>query len=285
MISEGTYLSADGLTLFYRDYESAIPSGVPVLCLPGLTRNSRDFAQLAKHISGTRRVICPDFRGRGHSDWDPNYTNYQPTTYVGDVGALLAHLDLDRIIVIGTSLGGFVAMGLAAANATVLEGVILNDIGPEVDPEGIERIRGYVGKGRPVTSWEDAANETRRLGEAALPGRDEAWWLGFAKACYREGPDGVPVLDYDPKIGDATRETPAAPPPELLWALYGALKPVPVLAIRGETSDILAPETLERMGQEKPDLITVTIPGVGHAPMLDEPVAVAAIDGFLAEQS
>lgn len=279
---EKTHKSTDGLSLFYRDYPSATSVKVPVLCLPGLTRNSLDFADLAPRLAKTRRVICPDFRGRGLSDYDPNYANYQPTAYVGDVIALIEHLGLDRVVLIGTSLGGLVSQGVVAASPGLVAGVVLNDIGPELHPVGLKRIQSYVGRGAEIKNWEDAGREVKRLNGEAHPARPDAFWAEYAYKVCNENESGVPQFAYDLKIGDAAREAPAAPP-EALWALYGLLKDTPTLAIRGEISDLLSQECFAKMQALKPDLVQATVSGVGHAPMLDEPEAVNAIEEFLSK--
>jgi len=187
---------------------------------------------------------------------------------------------LPRVVVIGTSLGGIIAMGLALVAPQRLAGVVLNDVGPEIDQRGIDRIRGYTGKLPPVKSWADAAAQARAIYSIAMPEYTDAQWLAFCRQTYREGPDGVPVPDMDPRIGDAIRDGPAAP--AAMWPAFTALKPIPTLAIRGATSDLLSAATFARMQEVKPDLIQVEVPGRGHAPALDEPAAERAIDAFLA---
>jgi len=275
----GTWESAEGLKLFYRDFGPREGGGVPVLCLPGLTRNSRDFTDLARHLAERRRVVCPDLRGRGHSQHDPEWRNYQPLTYVNDTWRLLDALGLERVVVIGTSLGGLMAMIMAAQQPQRLIGVVLNDVGPEIAPEGLARIRGYTGKLPAVLSWEDAVAQVREIYGVALPGLDDARWLAYARQGFRENAEGIPQLDYDPAIGRAIEEVSGEPPDP--WPLFRALT-MPTLALRGESSDILAPATLERMQQEKPDLQAVIVANRGHVPLLDEPESLAAIDAFLA---
>ncbi|MCU0760032.1 MAG: alpha/beta hydrolase [Steroidobacteraceae bacterium] len=270
----------DGLKMYCREYGAAHRAGPAVLCLPGLTRNSRDFESLARGLSDRWRVLTPDLRGRGRSDHDPNWQQYQPMTYVADVGELLQQRGESRVVVIGTSLGGLVAMLMAALNPAALAGVVLNDVGPEIDPAGIARIAGYVGRLPPVRSWEEAAAQARLVNGAALPDFTEDDWMRFARAAYRDDGAGRPVLDMDPRIGDAMREVPAGAAPDL-WPLFGLLAKVPALAIRGDTSDILSAATFARMAQLKPDLRTLVVPGRGHAPTLDEPVCRSAIRAFL----
>lgn len=271
--------SPDGLTLYYRDYPAG-PGRLPVLCLPGLTRNSRDFEQLALRLQRSgRRVLTPDLRGRGRSQYDPNWSNYQPTTYLGDLVALLVAAAADRVIVVGTSLGGILAMLISAMRPEAVAGAVLNDVGPEIAAQGRERIARYVGRSPPVRSWPEAARQARETYGLALPDLTDTQWLDFARCGYVEV-DGVPRLDMDPMIGEAVRSAPAGAAPDL-WPLFAALRPLPVLAIRGALSDILSESTFERMAREKPDLRRVTVEQRGHPPLLDEAVCLAAIDEFL----
>jgi pimeloyl-ACP methyl ester carboxylesterase len=274
------FTSADGLRLYYRDYPAAEPGRLPVLCLPGLTRNCRDFERVALSIRRTRRVLSPDLRGRGRSQYDPNYLNYHPGTYVGDLARLLADAGVDRVVLFGTSLGGILSMLIAAGSPQVPAGAILNDVGPEVAPEGLQRIASYVGKHAPVRSWQEAADQMRAMYGVAMPDAGDADWMAFARRSYSEV-DGVPVLDVDRGVGEAVRSAPAGAAPDL-WPLYAALGPVPTLAIRGELSDVLSVATFDRMQREKPDLRRLTVPRRGHPPLLDEPECVTAIDEFLA---
>jgi pimeloyl-ACP methyl ester carboxylesterase len=274
------FMSADGLRLYYRDYPAEAPGRTPVLCLPGLTRNSRDFESIAVRIRRSRRVLCADLRGRGLSQHDPNWKNYHPGTYVGDVALLLKDAGVSKVIILGTSLGGILAMVVAATTPQVLAGVILNDVGPEVAAEGLKRISTYVGKNAPVNSWAEAAAQARNTYGLAWPDATDADWLDFARRSYTEV-DGVPRLAMDPMIGEAVRAAPAGAAPDL-WPVFGALKPIPTLALRGALSDVLSQETFDRMAREKPDLVRVTVAQRGHPPMLDEPDSVAAIESLLA---
>ena len=272
---ENYYQSGDGLRLFYRDYGEAGPA---VVCLPGLTRNSRDFDNLAVHLASRFRVLCPDLRGRGFSEHDPAWHNYHPATYVADTWCLLDTLAIERCAIIGTSLGGLMSMLMAGEAPQRLTGVVLNDVGCEVAPEGLARIVGYVGNLPPVSSWEEAAAQAREVNGIAAPDLDDADWLEFARRIYREDENGVPCLDMDPNIGRALVEvggTLADP-----WELFDDMQ-MPVLEIRGALSDILSPGILDRMKALKPELQVVEVANRGHAPLLDEPEARAAIDAFL----
>lgn len=277
---EQTWASADGLTLFARVYESAGREAPTVLCLPGLTRNSRDFEALAPHLAEGYRVICPDLRGRGFSQRDPQWRNYHPGTYVQDIGRLMEVFGLGRVAVIGTSLGGLLAMLLAAGEPSRVAGIVLNDIGPEADPRGIERIRGYTGKLPPVCTWEEAIAQFREVNGRAWPGLSAEQWSVVTHRSYREDASGTPALDYDPLIGEAIRAARAVP--EGLWPAFAQIKAVPMLVLRGALSDILSAEILERMRREKPDLLSLTVADRGHVPLLDEPQVLQAIDRFLA---
>jgi len=277
--AERTFTCRDGLRLYYRDYPGPTRPGVAALCLHGLTRNSKDFEELAPRLARTRRVLALDVRGRGRSERDPQAARYLPPVYAQDVVELLAAAGEPRVAVIGTSMGGLLALLLAAARPELLAGVVLNDIGPVVDPKGIARIASYVGKGADVRSWDAAADAMKSLNAPFFPAFGPADWLRFARRTYREDSDGTLRPDYDPAIAEATRAGGAVPAD--LWGLYAALAPIPTLAIRGELSDILSDETLDEMARRKPDLEVLRVPRRGHAPTLDEPECVAAIEKFL----
>jgi pimeloyl-ACP methyl ester carboxylesterase len=279
-MTERWFESADGLRLYYRDYAPATPGRLPVLCLPGLTRNSRDFEHVALRLQRDRRVLCADLRGRGRSQHDPNWQNYHPGTYLADIGRLLADATVERCVFFGTSLGGILTMLMAAAQPHRVAAAILNDIGPEVDPAGLARIASYVGRFPPARTWDEATTIVRATYELALPDLTDEQWADYTRRSYTDV-DGVPRLDMDPNIGEAVRAAPAATAPDL-WPVFAALKPVPTLVLRGATSDILSAATLDRMQVEKPDLVRVEVGNRGHVPLLDEPEAVTAIDAFLA---
>ena len=274
------YASADGLRLHYRDYPADAAGRLPVLCMPGLTRNCRDFESTALRLQRTRRVLTPDLRGRGRSQPDPNWRNYHPGTYLTDLTLLLADAGVPRVVLLGTSLGGILSMLMAATAPHVPAAVILNDIGPEVDPAGAQRISSYVGRHAPVRDWAGAAAQMRAMYQVAMPDAEESDWMAFARRSYTEV-DGAPQLDVDPGIGEAVRAAPAGAAPDL-WPVYASLRPLPALAIRGELSDVLSQGTFDRMAREKPDLRRVTVARRGHPPLLDEPECIAAIDAFLA---
>jgi pimeloyl-ACP methyl ester carboxylesterase len=278
-MTERWFESADGLQLYYRDYPAESPGKLPVLCLPGLTRNSRDFAHVALRVRRDRRVLCADLRGRGQSQHDPHWQNYHPGTYLGDIARLLDDAGVDRCVFFGTSLGGILTMLTAATAPHRIAAAILNDIGPEVDPVGLARIASYVGRFPPAHTWDEAVALVRATYEFALPGLTDEQWVDYARRSYTDV-DGTPRLDMDPMIGEAVRSAPAAAAPDL-WPVFRTLGPIPTLVLRGATSDILSSATLDRMQAEKPDLVRVEVPNRGHVPLLDEPEAVTAIDAFL----
>ena len=277
------WLSKDGLSLYSRVYDAAGSTAAPVLCLPGLTRNSKDFEDLALHLSPRYRVICPDLRGRGLSAPDPVWQNYHSGTYLADLAGLVAGLGVQRLTVIGTSLGGLLAMSLPAFLPGIIAGVVLNDIGPEIDPVGVARIKAYAGKLPPVRSWDEAVAQLRAMYGAAWPGLSDDTWARLARRSYREDATRTPILECDPKVGEALRAAPAAAGD--LWPLWAQLGTLPVLAIRGALSDILSASTFARMQREKPDLVPLTVASRGHVPLLDEPECLAAIDALLARVS
>lgn len=273
----------DGRQLYVRDYGRRAGDRTPLLCLPGFTRDSRDFHELALRHAATRRVVCPDLRGRGRSERDPNPDNYAPAALLEDVLDVVDALGVPRAVVLGASFGGFLAMGLGAARPRLLAGVILNDVGPEIDRAEMARIAGYIVEHRPQPSWEAAARHARESFGRDWQRQDDETWLKLVRQSYSEGPDGRLQLDHDPAIARPLQATLQGGRDSAdLWRLFRALKPVPALVLRGALSRILKPSTLERMVAEKPDLVTVVIPGVGHMPILDEPEALTAIDGFLA---
>jgi pimeloyl-ACP methyl ester carboxylesterase len=273
--------SVDKLRLFCRIYPARQSGGLPVLCLPGLTRNSRDFTALATHLSAHREVLSADLRGRGRSAWDPDPTHYHLPTYVQDAWSLLDARGVSRVLVVGTSLGALMGMVMAATKPERIAGVVLNDAGPEIDPAGLRRIAGYAGKLSPVTSWTQAAAQAKSVYSIALPGLTDEDWLAYAHQGYRESAEGIPVPDMDPRISEAFKN-PATAPADM-WPLFAVIKNVPMLVIRGALSDLLSAATLERMAREHPGLEHITVANRGHAPLLNEPKCVPAIDAFIAQ--
>ncbi|MEZ5958430.1 MAG: MFS transporter [Hyphomonadaceae bacterium] len=280
--SEGQFTNVDGLKLQYRDYAPVgAVTGPPVLCLHGLTRNARDYEELAPMIAALgRRVIAASQRGRGGSDPDSKHERYNPGVYTQDMLALLNHLSVDQAVFVGTSMGGLMTMIAAATAPQRLAGAVLNDIGPEIDPAGLARIQSYVGQGEPMASWPEAAALCRSVNGVAFPKeRGEAFWLNFARKICREEAPGRIVLDYDPAI--ARTVAPGSQDISDLWPLFDTLTPIPTLIVRGAITDILMQSTVEEMRRRKPGLIVASVPDVGHAPFLTEPDAWAALKAFL----
>jgi pimeloyl-ACP methyl ester carboxylesterase len=278
--------STNGLTLYARDYAGGSgPARLPVVCLHGLTRNSRDFGDVAPGVAAAgRRVLVADVRGRGRSERDPDPGNYNPGVYAQDVAGLLDALGIARALFVGTSMGGLITMLIASARPGLVAGAVLNDIGPQVAPEGLARIAAAVGRAPPIETWDDAAEYARLVNGMAFPGRDRTFWLDFARRTFSEGPDGRVGLDYDPAIAQAFRtgDDEPAPLPDL-WPLFHALaQDRPLLLIRGGNSDLLDAPIAARMREAAPRMVYAEVPGIGHAPMLDEPEAAAAIRDFLA---
>lgn len=276
------YVSAqDGLRLSYRDYGTPERHRPAVLCLPGLTRNAKDFEELACALAPHWQVLSPEYRGRGQSAYDKDWRNYQPKTYVDDIRHLLAATNVHRVVVIGTSLGGLLAMAMTAAMPTVLAGAVLNDIGPTIEGAGLVRIRQYIAALQPVRDWDAAA---RQLAKAIpdWPAGNHQEWLDVARATYRQHDDGLLRPDWDPAIARPFGRASGAAPPDL-WALFHGLCRLPLLAVRGERSDILSASTLSAMHALAPSMRTVTVAGVGHAPALKRPEERAAIEALLAD--
>jgi pimeloyl-ACP methyl ester carboxylesterase len=269
----------DGLRLYYRDYGDPRSRRLPVLCLTGLTRNSRDFAALAARLAPHRRVLCPDYRGRGRSDYDPDWRNYDPMTYLNDIGHLLVANDVHRVVVIGSSLGGLLGMGLAVLRPTSVAAIVVNDIGPDIERGGLDRILDYIGKDHPQPDWPSAVTALRQS-LPRLASKDDGWWERFARATYREGDDGI--LHYDWDVAIAKPLIRANGRVQDLWPPFRGLRDLPTLVVRGGISDVLSEAGLMRMAEAKPDLIHVTVPDVGHVPSLDEPEIQGTLDDFIA---
>jgi pimeloyl-ACP methyl ester carboxylesterase len=269
----------DGLRLRYRDYPGSADKP-PILCLPGLTRNSRDWADFAERYSPRLRVLALEFRGRGGSDYDPVPQRYNPLTYARDVLELLDQLGIEQAIFAGTSLGGLVTMTVAAMAPQRIRATIMNDVGPDIDASGVERILTYVGKDRRFAGWDQAAEAIAANNGASFERYTHEDWVKMAKRNCRED-DGEIRFDYDMAIAEAFKTT--GPTPHVdLWPFFAALAHKPLLVIRGAKSDLLTAATAARMQKAAPNMKLAVVPGVGHAPELNEPAAVAAIDEFLA---
>jgi pimeloyl-ACP methyl ester carboxylesterase len=278
------WTSREGLSLYARDYAGrGGEARLPVVCLHGLTRNSKDFEDVAPRIAAIgRRVIVPDTRGRGRSAYDPQPERYDPKVYARDILGLLDQLGISRAVFLGTSMGGIITMMIAALRRRAIAAAILNDVGPEVDKAGVDRILSYAGKFRPIVNWEDAVSHVRLTSGSAFPNNSDADWKLFAERTFRDE-GGVPTFDYDPAIMVPMSKGPPKTRSLLGMLLFRRLaRSRPTLLIRGELSDLLSERIAARMKRNAPSLETVLVPGVGHAPVLTEPAAVAAIDEFLA---
>ncbi|MBX9859416.1 MAG: alpha/beta hydrolase [Sphingomonas sp.] len=277
--------SRDGVRLHARDYaprDAAKAAGrPPILCLPGLTRNARDYDAVAARLSAEWRVLAVNLRGRGESGYAKDPMTYVPLTYVQDVEALLTEIGADRYVAFGTSLGGIVTMLLAGAAHEQLVGALLNDVGPDIDPAGLARIRGYVGRSHTWPTWMHAARAVAEANADTYPDYAIGDWLAMAKRLYRVNAAGRIVLDYDMKIAEPFRVPGNEAGPDM-WRALDRLKGLPVAIVRGAASDILPETTAARMLAELPGATLTTVPRTGHAPTLAEPEAAAAIDALLA---
>lgn len=277
---DGYWWSNDGLRLHYRDYQGG-EGKPPILCIPGLTRNARDFGPVADRLAGDWRLIVVELRGRGESAYAKDPMTYVPLTYLQDVEALIAELKLDRFVAFGTSLGGILTMLLAATGPQRIAGAMLNDVGPAIEPAGLARIRTYVGKGGNWPTWLHAARAIAEVQRACYPCYEIADWLAMAKRTCRLTPQGRIVQDYDMKIAEPFR-LPGGEAGVDMWPALDALKGRPTLLVRGELSDILSAGNADEMVRRLPNMELVTVPDVGHAPVLDEAEAAAGIDRLLA---
>ena len=272
------WTSADGIKLHYRDYAGP-HERPPILCLPGLTRNARDFEPVAERCAGQWRVIAVDLRGRGGSEYDPDPANYNPSVYVTDVLKMLDQLGIADAVFVGTSLGGLCTMLLALHDAERIAGALLNDIGPVIDQAGIDRIRGYVGEDQRFASWDEAIAILSARNVAGFPRWRAGEWERYVRRICRE--DGGAIrFDYDMAIADNFRRIAGLPQVDV-WPLYRALDGRPVTILRGELSDLLSAETAQAMATEMSNAELVTVPDVGHTPSFEEPESQAALDGLL----
>lgn len=272
--------SRDGLDLFARDYGQP-NDRPPVICIPGLTRNSRDFEEVAPWIAARGwRVLAVDLRGRGRSGRGPK-RGYRPPVYAEDIVALMESIGAPKAIFVGTSLGGLVTFALATKDPDRIAGVVLNDVGPRVAKTGLTRIRAYAGNPVAVETWDEAAAYARRTNAAAFPNYGEADWRAVARRLFREE-NGRPVLDYDAAIFSAPPVWLVRMVEPLLWSAFRTLvKAGPVMLVHGELTDVIDGPTRDRMKQLAPEMGMTAVPDVGHAPMLTEPAAREALAAFL----
>jgi len=278
---EDRYLwSADNVRLHYRDH-AGDPARPTILCLPGLTRNARDFESLAAHLAPRFRVVTSSFRGRGDSGYAKDPLTYVPLTYLQDLGRLVDEACLQRFIIIGTSLGGLMGLLLDMTHRDRIAGLILNDLGPTMEEAGLQRVRSQVGRGGNWPTWLHAARDIARRQADIYPGWPLEKWLAHTKRLCRISREGRIAWDYDPEIA-APFDLPHSDSSLDLWLALDGFRGRPVLSLRGERSDILTAGTQAEMQVRIPGLVAVTVPKVGHAPTLEEPAALEAIERFLA---
>jgi pimeloyl-ACP methyl ester carboxylesterase len=277
--TDGYWWSNDGLRLHFRDYAGPA-NRPPIVCIPGLTRNARDFEGVAARLAGDWRLICVELRGRGESAYAKDPMTYVPLTYIQDMEALIAELKLKRFILFGTSLGGLITMLLAASGSDRIAAALVNDIGPVLETRGLERIRSYVGRPQNWPTWLHAARAICEAQKDRYPKWSLDQWLVYAKRLCKLTQSGRIVLDYDMRIAEPFK-LPGGETGFDLWPAFRALAGTPALVVHGAGSDLLSAATVERMKAELSTLESVTVPDVGHAPTLEEPEAAAAIDALL----
>jgi pimeloyl-ACP methyl ester carboxylesterase len=281
-----TYTSNDGLQLYARDYPAAAGQAhLPVICIHGLTRNSSDFDEFAPQVAALgRRVIAVDVRGRGHSQRDPNPDNYNPQVYAGDIEKLMHDLGIARAVFVGTSMGGLITMTVAARNLDLVAAAVLNDIGPVISPKGLARIAGYTGKSAALSSWGEAAGYVKDINTCAFPNNSDEEWLKWARRSFEEGDDGKLLARYDPNIAIALQTGKLRPTSLAARMAFKRLaRKRPTLLVRGGLSDLVEDHQAAWMRKAAPEMQYVEVPNVGHAPMLTEPEAMAAIRSFLGQ--
>lgn len=266
------FISArDGLRLHARDYGPLASPALPIICLPGFARTAADFHELALALSQDeakpRRVLALDYRGRGRSDYDKQWANYDIRVELDDMTQFLTAAGISEAVFVGTSRGGLLTMALAAARPTLIKGVVLNDIGPVIDAQGLLKIRGYVGKLPLPRSYLEGADILRRFADQQFPALGDAEWEMMARRTWTER-DGKLAPDYDPNLMKVLEALDLEAPLPVLWGYFAGLNHVPLLALRGANSDLLAEKTLHEMAERHPDCETFVVPGQGHAPLL-----------------
>jgi len=281
--TEAYYKSVDGLNLYYRHYVGP-EQAIPVICLSGLTRNSGDFNELASRYSKIRPFYCLDYRGRGKSDYDASYQNYNPQIYLQDILTFMAAINIEKAIFVGTSLGGLLTMGLAGIALEKIAGAVLNDVGPEIASEGGSRIAGYVGQDARFPSLEAAAHQQKETYGHVYPGLSDEEWLSMTAVSFiLDEVTGDYKLNYDLNLGQALAEQIAAGNSFDLWPFFEALKAKPTVAIRGALSDVLSKDVFDTMQKLHPEMIAITLENRGHVPNLNEPPVLEALDRFFKE--
>jgi pimeloyl-ACP methyl ester carboxylesterase len=283
---ETHFVSApDGLKLHVRVWGAEHRNALPVVCLPGLTRNAADFDTLAAALANDsirpRRVLALDYRGRGASEYDRDPQNYNVAVELGDVIAVVTAMDAIPAIYIGTSRGGILTMLMAAARPTLIAGAVLNDIGPVIEQKGLMRIKSYVGKLPEPRTFEEGADILRRLFSAQFPKLSAEDWVKAAHQSWLET-NGRLVLTYDARLRETLRDVDPDRAPPAMWEQFDALANVPLMAIRGVHSDLLCARTLQAMKGRRRDLETVDVADQGHPPLLEEADIIGRIASFVA---
>jgi pimeloyl-ACP methyl ester carboxylesterase len=279
------YRSHDDLVLYVRKYGSDDAPARPLLCLAGLTRNGRDFHDLAvalsTHPTHPRAVYCLDYRGRGRSEWDKDWRNYSALIELQDIEAFLTLRGLSDVAVLGTSRGGIITMLLAITRPAAIGCAILNDIGPVIETAGLARIMGYTGKIPVPADWDEALRVVRDINKRQFTALDSAGWRSWTRQLFNEDAEGRPAPSYDPNIGKALSEIDISKPVPTMWEHFESLRSVPVMVIRGEHSDLLSAATVQEMQARHPRLTPALIPNEGHAPLLKDRFSERLIADFL----
>ena len=280
--TEHFYASTDGLNLYYREY-GTVEDYPPLLCLSGLTRNSSDFHDFAERYCGNRKVYALDYRGRGKSDYDTNYENYNPQIYAGDIYNFLTTKNISKALFVGTSLGGLLTMGMAGFAKQFIAGAILNDVGPEIDTSGGNRILAYVGKDIRYPNINAASKDQQQQYLKAYPDLSDVEWIAQSKKTFIfDKAAGNFRFNYDMNLGPALAKQFENAEPIDLWPFFAELKNIPTLAIRGARSDVLSQKVFEKMQTENPDMHAISLDNRGHVPLLDEPPLLEEMDIFIA---
>ncbi len=277
---EAFYDTDDGLKLYVRDYPGPCSDAPVVLCLHGLTRNSRDFHALALSLTADFRVLVPEQRGRGRSEYNDDPARYAIMQYVLDMRGLLNELGVESVAIVGTSMGGLMTFALNALYPGVVTRAVINDIGPEIAEAGLERIKSYVGIAGPFADWNEATRYLKQVSADIFPLWDDDQWADFARQCYVERDDQV-VIDYDPLIAEPLAGESSDTEAKALWSLFEAMAGIPTLLVRGALTDLLSLSCVKKMQALHPGMEMLTVPDVGHAPMLNEPGVATVISAFL----
>ncbi len=276
--SEHRFITRDGLSLYFREYGDQASTTTPVLCLAGFTRNAGDFDLVASRLARKRRVLCPDLRGTGRSDYDPDWHNYRLETYISDITQLISQSNIHKVVVVGTSYGGLLALILGLFMPLSIAGIVLNDVGPEFEHEKLQGVLDYVCVDRPQPDWESARESIMTHGSSTAFQTAELFET-MVRNTFRRGKDGLLHFDWDVSIAKPWIKSKGAFTD--LWPYFRKLHPIPLLAFRGEVSEMFSEESFAQLGREYPGARLVTVSGTGHAPTLAEPECVEALDAFL----